>query len=204
MNTSTRSATRSLFVAIRTMILATVALGIIYPLVITGIGQLTMPGRADGSMVRIADGRIVGSRLIGQSFTDTKGNPLPRYFQSRPSAAGAGYDGASSSGSNLGPNNKDLSTAIAQRKAQVAAFNHVPPSQVPADAVTASGSGLDPDISTAYADLQIDRVAQARNVSRDKVAAMIAAHTQGRSLGFLGEARVNVLQINLALDEMEG
>lgn len=204
MNTSTRSATRTLFVAVRAMILATVALGIIYPLIITGIGQLTMPGRADGSMVRTADGRTAGSRLIGQSFINAKGNPLPRYFQSRPSAAGAGYDGASSSGSNLGPNNKDLSTTIAQRKAQIAKFNHVAPAQVPPDAVTASGSGLDPDISTAYADIQINRVAQARHVSSARIVAIVAANTRGPSLGLLGEARVNVLQVNLALDHMKG
>ncbi len=192
------------WVAIRAMAVFTVVVGIGYTLVITGIGQLVLPAQADGSAVKNADGLVVGSSLIGQSFTDADGNPLPQYFQSRPSAAGDGYDAGASSGSNYGPENPDLIQAITDRKAQVAAFDGVGQDQVPPDAVTASGSGLDPDISPAYAAIQVDRVAQARGLPADQVRALVAAHTQGRALGYLGEPTVNVVELNLALDGLAG
>lgn len=193
-----RGGGRTAWVAIRSMLVLTVLLGLAYPLLVTGLGRL-MPERADGSMVS-ADGRPVGSRLIGQGFLDAEGDPLPQYVQSRPSAAGDGWDGAGSAGSNWGPENPDLIAAIGERRAQVARFNRVPVSEVPADAVTASGSGLDPDISPAYAAIQVQRVAAARGVPAEVVAALVAEHTTGRALGFMGEPRVNVLDLNLALD----
>lgn len=204
MNTSTRSTGRTLWVAVRAMAVFTVLLGVVYTLVITGVGQLILPWQANGSVVKNADGDVVGSALIGQSFSDADGNPLPEYFQPRPSAAGDGYDGAVSSGSNYGPENEDLIAAITERKAQVAEFNGVTEDQVPADAVTASSSGLDPHISPEYAQIQIDRVAEARNLPVEQVRDLVAAHTQGRDLGYLGEPTVNVLELNLALDELEG
>src|SRR6478736_3552923 len=169
------------------MLVLTVILGVAYPLLVTGLGRL-LPARADGSLVTGADGAVVGSSLLGQSFTDADGAPIPGYFQSRPSAAGDGYDGAASSGSNLGPENPDLVAAIEERRAAVAALEGVPPADVPADAVTASGSGLDPHISPAYADLQVPRVARARGVSPDQVRELVLANQDGRVLGFIGEA----------------
>jgi K+-transporting ATPase ATPase C chain len=188
---------RQVGAAVRTLLIATVVLGLIYPLLITGAAQLVAPGRADGSLVEI-DGRVVGSPLIGQAFTDASGDPLPQYFQPRPSASG--YDGAASGGSNLGPNSPELADLIAQRRAEVAAFNGVDPTDVPPDAVTASASGLDPGISPAYAALQVDRVAGERGVGPDEVAALVAQATVGRGLGFMGAPYVNVLQLNVALD----
>lgn len=199
-SSSTGASGRVYWVAVRAMVAFTVVVGIGYTLVVTGIGQLVLPAQADGSAVRDAAGQVVGSALIGQSFTDADGNPLPQYFQSRPSAAGKGYDASASSGSNWGPENPDLVKAITERKAQVAAFDGVPEAQVPPDAVTASASGLDPDISPAYAAIQVDRVAAARGLPADEVRTLVAAHTQGRSLGFLGEPTVDVVQLNLALD----
>ncbi|MBN9169857.1 MAG: potassium-transporting ATPase subunit C [Microbacterium sp.] len=147
---------------------------------------------------------VVAYRDTAESFADAKGNPLPQWFQPRPSAAGkTGYDGTSSGGSNLGPENKDLITAITERRAQIAAFNGVSPDEVPADAVTASGSGLDPHISPAYALLQVDRVAAARDLPAATVRALVEAHIQSRDLGFLGEPRVNVLELNQALQGLE-
>lgn len=205
MNTTTRTTGRILWVSLRAMALFTVLLGIVYPLVMTLIGQGVLPSQANGSVVRTADGRVVGSALIGQSFTDRAGDPLPQYFQPRPSAAGEnGYDAASSSGSNLGPNNPKLVDAIQARKDQVAAFDQVPADRVPPDAVTASSSGLDPDISPAYAQIQIDRVARARGLSPDVVRSLVSQHTSGRDLGYLGEPRVNVLELNVALDAWKG
>lgn len=182
------------------MLLFTALLGVVYPLVITGIGQIAFPWQANGSLVRDADGQVVGSSLIGQRFADAQGAPLAQYFQPRPSVAGDGYDSTASAGSNLGPENPELEAAIAARRTDVARFNGVPESQVPADAVTASGSGLDPHISPAYATLQAQRVATARGLTLAQVEALIAQHTSGRDLGDLGEARVNVLELNLALD----
>lgn len=204
MNASNRTTVRTLWVAVRAMAVLTVACGIAYPLVIAGVGQLAAPAQANGSLVRNADGEVVGSALIGQGFVDSDGNPLPAYFQSRPSAAGDGWDGAASSGSNLGPENADLIAAIEERKAQIAEFNGVSEDEVPPDAVTASGSGLDPAISPEYAAIQVARIAATRGMSVEQVGALVAAHTQGRDLGYLGEPRVNVLELNLALDESEG
>ncbi|MFZ7088786.1 potassium-transporting ATPase subunit KdpC [Curtobacterium sp. RRHDQ10] len=193
---TTRSTARTTWVAIRLAVLSTVVLGVAYPLAVTGVGQLAFPHQASGSMVS-SGGSVVGSSLIGQSFT---GRSAARWFQSRPSAAGEhGYDAAASSGSNLGPSNPELRKAIEERRAAVAAADGVPASSVPVDAVTASGSGLDPDISPAYALLQVDRVAAARGLSDAAVRSLVDEHTQGRQLGFLGEPRVNVLELNLAL-----
>ena len=188
---------RQAWVSLRAMVVLTVVLGVLYPAVIWVIG-LAMPSPSNGSLVR-QDGQLVGSSLIGQSFTDKKGNALPEWFQSRPSAAGAGYDGAASSGSNYGPQNKDLIKAIKVRQAAIEKSDGVTVDQIPADAVTASGSGLDPDISEAYALIQVDRVAQARRLSVDAVRALVEKHVDARPLGYLGEPTVNVLQLNLAL-----
>ena len=201
---STGGSGRVYWVALRAMVMFTLVVGVGYTLVVTGIGQLVLPAQARGSAVRTADGQVAGSALIGQSFTDASGNPQARYFQSRPSAAGKGYDATASGGSNLGPENPTLITTITDRKAQVAAFNGVTEAQVPPDAVTASASGLDPDISPAYAEIQVNRVAQARGLSPDQVRSLVAAHTQGRALGFLGEPTVNVVELNLALDRPAG
>ncbi|MBE1490204.1 potassium-transporting ATPase subunit C [Plantactinospora soyae] len=282
--------------ALRAVLVFTALLGLAYPLVLVGVGQIPgLDGRAEGSLVRDAGGTVVGSRLIGQLFTDTDGNPIPRYFQSRPSAAGDGYDPTSTSASNLGPESvedtlpvpgavdpegnpdegtQSLLTQVCTRSKDVgaldgvdgrrpfctpdglgavlrvfhrdgltgpvtravsvnqacpatpfvASFGGVPvecakpgedysgglvtpirgdaPDEpaVPADAVTASGSGLDPNISPAYAELQVNRIARERSVSPADVRRLVAEHTSGRDLGFLGEPRVNVLELNLALD----
>ena len=188
---------RQAWVSIRAMIIFTIVLGMLYPAVIWVIG-LAMPSQSNGSLVR-QNGEVVGSSLIGQSFTDKKGNALPEWFQSRPSAAGDGYDGAASSGSNYGPENKDLIAAIKQRQAAIVKSDGVTVDQIPADAVTASGSGLDPDISEAYALIQVARVAQARGLSEDAVHTLVEQHVDGRELGYLGEPTVNVLQLNIAL-----
>ncbi|MBN9141466.1 MAG: potassium-transporting ATPase subunit KdpC [Micrococcales bacterium] len=203
MNASTRSTGRTVWVAVRTMALFTVLLGVIYTLVLTGVGQLLLPAQANGSIVRNADGDPVGSSLIGQTFADADGNPLPEYFQPRPSAAGDGYDGGASSGSNYGPENADLIAAIKERKAQVAEFNGVTEEEVPVDAVTASSSGLDPHISPEYAAIQVARVAEARGLSVDQVRELVDQHSNSRDLGYLGEPTVNVVELNLALDELE-
>ena len=202
MNASFRGTGRQFWVALRALLILSVALGIVYPLVITGIGQLALPAQANGSAIT-AQGKVVGSSLIGQSFTDKKGNPLPQWFQSRPSAAGTGYDAGASSGSNWGPNNPDLLKAIQQRKQTIEKLDGVSAGQIPADALTASGSGLDPHISPAYALLQVDAVAKARGISADSVRKLVDSHTQQRDLGYLGEPTVNVLQLNIALAAMD-
>ena len=196
---TTRTAVRTHWVAIRAMLLFTLVLGVGYTLVITAIGQLALPAQANGSVVRNADGDVVGSALIGQPFTDADGNPLPEWFQSRPSAAGDGYDAGASSGSNLGPENSDLIAAIEERQAQIAEFEGVPVDEIPVDAATASGSGLDPHISPEYALLQVDRVAEARGLEASEVRELVESRIQARDLGYLGEPTVNVLQLNLAL-----
>ncbi|WP_350347991.1 potassium-transporting ATPase subunit KdpC [Agromyces sp. G08B096] len=201
---TTRTTVRTHWVAIRAMAVFTLVLGVGYPLVVTGIGQLALPAQTNGSLVRDADGEVVGSSLIGQSFTDASGDPAPEWFQPRPSAAGDGYDAGASSGSNLGPENPDLVAAIAERKAQVAAFDGVSEAEVPADAVTASASGLDPHISPEYARLQVARVAEARGLAESAVADLVESRIQARDLGYLGEPSVNVLELNLALAELEG
>jgi K+-transporting ATPase ATPase C chain len=194
---SVRSSVRSAGVAVRLTLLATVVLGIAYPLAVWGVGQAAFPAQASGSIIRSSDGTAVGSSLIGQSFA---GRGSDRWFQSRPSAAGEqGYDAGASSGSNLGPTNPDLLKAIEERRAAVAKADGVSLSDVPADAVTASGSGLDPDISPEYAEQQVARVASARGLSEATVRSLVAEHTESRQLGFLGEPVVNVLELNLAL-----
>lgn len=188
---------RQLGAAVRAVLIFTVVLGLAYPLVITESAQVIAPSTADGSLVEV-EGQVVGSSLIGQSFAGEDGVPLPEYFQSRLSASD--YDGAASAGSNLGPNSDELAAMIAQRRAAVAELEEVDPADVPADAVTASGSGLDPGISPEYAALQVNRVADERGVSRQEVAALVDEATIGRDLGFIGEPWVNVLELNLALD----
>ena len=192
--------------ALRLLLIFTVITGIIYPVVIWGIGQGAFHNQANGSMVSY-HGRVVGSGLLCQEFTDSKGNPLPQYFQPRPSdaiLAGAkddfGCDPRYSAASNLGPTNPVEIKLVKQRQQQIAAFDHVQVSQIPADAVTASGSGLDPDISPQNAAIQVDRVAAARHISPAAVQALVKKYSQGRDLGILGEPVVNVLKLNIALD----
>lgn len=199
---TTSQTVRTHWVALRAMLLFTLVLGVAYTLAVTGIGQLLLPAQANGSIVRTADGDAVGSSLIGQSFTDADGAPLPEWFQPRPSAAGDGYDGGASSGSNLGPEHPDLIAAVTERRAQVAEFEGVDEADVPADAVTASASGLDPHISPAYARLQVARVAAARGLDEADVSRLVDSRIQPRDLGYLGEETVNVLELNLALAEM--
>ncbi|OOB92401.1 potassium-transporting ATPase subunit KdpC [Rathayibacter sp. VKM Ac-2630] len=187
---------RTYSVALRAMIAMTAVLGLGYPLVVLGVGQLALPAQANGSLVS-ADGRVVGSTLIGQSSTDAAGAPLPEWFQSRPSAAG--YDAGASGGSNLGPENAELVASIQERRAAIAAVEGVDPAEVPADALTASASGLDPDISPEYALLQAARVALARGLAVEDVRALVGNAVQPRELGYLGEETVNVLELNLAL-----
>jgi potassium-transporting ATPase KdpC subunit len=188
-------------VAVRAMLILTVVLGLGYTLVITGIGQLIFPSQSNGSLVRV-DGKVVGSSLLGQSFTTTKGVALAEWFQSRPSAAGSGYDGGASSGSNYGPNSPALIALITARQKAIEKSDAVSVSQIPADAVTASGSGLDPDISPAYALLQVDRVAAARGLSEAAVRSLVESKIQGRELGYLGDPTVNVLELNIALSKL--
>ena len=185
---------RQLAPAVIAFLAFTLVTGLAYPLVVTGIAQVVFPARADGSLVE-RQGRIVGSRLIGQPFAGD------RYFHPRPSAAGDGYDAMASSASNLGPTNPELLRAIRQRVREYRRENGLSAAQtVPVDAVTASGSGLDPDISVANARLQAARVARARRLSVAQVLSLVSRHTSGRSLGFLGDPGVNVLELNLALD----
>lgn len=199
---SARTTLRTTGVAVRAMLVFTLVLGLGYTALISAVGQLALPWQANGSSVT-TNGQGVGSSLIGQSFVDADGAPLAQYFQSRPSAAGAtGYDGGASSGSNYGPENTDLIAAIEERRASVAAVENVDPADVPADAVTASASGLDPHISPTYALLQVDRVAEARGLDPSEVRALVESMIQARDLGFLGEPRVNVLELNLALDAL--
>jgi len=193
---------RSLWTALRALLVLTVVLGLAYPLAITAVGQLALPAHSNGSLLR-SDGEVIGSSLIGQSFTDEDGAALPEWFQSRPSAAGAGYDGGASSGSNYGPENADLITAIEDRKAAVAELEGIAESEVPADALTASASGLDPHISPEYALIQVARVAEARGVDEASIRSLVESRIQGRDLGYLGEPRVNVLELNLALAELD-
>jgi len=200
---SPRQSLRTAGVAVRAMAVLTVVLGVGYTAVVTGIGQLALPAQADGSLVS-TDGQVVGSSLIGQSFQDSDGAALPEWFQSRPSAAGDGYDGSASSGSNLGPENDDLVSSIADRKAAIAASDGVDPATIPDDALTASGSGLDPHISPEYAREQVARVASARDIPEQEVARLVDQHVQGRDLGYLGEPTVNVLELNIALAGLGG
>ena len=200
MASSSRSVVRSAGVAVRLTLLATVVLGVAYPLAVFGVGQVAFHDQANGSMVTDASGTVVGSSLIGQGVS---GKQADRWFQTRPSAAGEdGYDAGASSGSNLGPSNPDLTKAIDERRAAIAKADGVPAAEVPADAVTASGSGLDPDVSPEYARQQVARVAEARGLSESRVRALVAAHTEARQLGVLGAPAVNVLTLNLALAKL--
>jgi len=185
------------------LVVITILTGVLYPLVVTGIAHVAFSSRANGSMVT-SSGRVVGSSLIGQNFADAKGNPLPTYFQPRPSAAGQnGYDATASGGSNLGPSNPKLLSSVADRVAAYRTFNGLAPNAtIPIDAVTASASGLDPDISLANALDQAPRVARARGLTVDQVVALVKIHVRNRAWGFLGENTVNVLLLNLALDRM--
>jgi len=198
---------RQHIVGLRVLLLFTVICGIVYPLVMTGIAQVAFHKQADGSLVS-SNGRTVGSSLLCQEFVNAKGNPLPQYFQPRPSAAAQagvkndyGCNPEYSAASNLGPTNPVLIQDIKQRQKQIEAFDHVKVSQIPPDAVTASGSGLDPGISPQNAAIQVDRVAAARNASPAAVQALVKQYTEGRPLGFLGEPQVNVLLLNIALDQ---
>ncbi len=198
---------RQVIAALRGLLLFTVICGIIYPVVMFGIAQVAFHNQANGSLVSY-HGRVVGSSLLCQEFTDAKGNPLPQYFQPRPSAAvnaavktDYGCDPGFSAASNLGPSNPDLVSAIKARQAQIAKFDHVSVSQIPPDAVTESASGLDPYISPQNAAIQVNRVAAARHVSPAAIMALVRHYTKGRTLGFLGEPRVTVLTLNIALDE---
>ncbi|MFI5729775.1 K(+)-transporting ATPase subunit C [Kribbella sp. NPDC051587] len=192
--------------ALRALLVFTVLLGLAYPLVMTGASQVLFHGNANGSMITV-NGKEVASDLIGQSYTmdsgkkDDKGDAImvadPKWFQTRPSAAS--YDGKASGGSQYGPNNADLLQLVNDRRQEVATLEGVAPSQVPPDAVTASGSGLDPAISPAYAALQINRVARERGLSVAQVTQLVKKNTHGRVLGFLGEPYVNVVALNAAL-----
>jgi potassium-transporting ATPase KdpC subunit len=183
--------TRNLIAAVLMTVVTTLLLGVVYPLAITAIAQAVFPDKANGQLIE-RNGTTVGSRIIGQGFSS------PGYFRSRPSAAGMGYDAANSAGSQLGPTNKKLIDAV---KANVeAARKENPNVPVPIDLVTTSASGLDPHLSPAAADFQVPRVARERGMSEADVRRVVEAHTEGRSLGFLGEPRVNVLELNLALD----
>jgi K+-transporting ATPase ATPase C chain len=192
--------------ALRGLLLFTVLTGIIYPLAMLGIAQGAFHHQANGSLISF-HGRVVGSSLLCQEFLDAKGNPLPQYFQPRPSAAvsGASNDHGCnplfSGATNLGPNNLKLAREIEVRQAQIAAFDHVKISAIPPDAVTASASGLEAFISPANAAIQVDRVAAARHISPAQVQALVGQYTQGRTIGFLGEPGVNVLRLNIALDD---
>jgi potassium-transporting ATPase KdpC subunit len=184
---------KNLLISIWMTLATTVLLGVIYPLVVTGLAQGIFPRQANGELIRTGD-KLVGSSLIGQPFT------APGYFRSRPSNAGAGYDAANSSGSNLAPTNKALIDRVSGSVQSLKEEN--PASTIPIDLVTASGSGLDPDISPAAAAFQIPRVARERGMTEQDVAALVQKHTQQRQLGFLGEPRVNVLELNLDLDSL--
>ena len=192
----------------RTLLVFTVICGLIYPLVMVGVSQVLFHDKANGSLVS-DNGRVVGSGLLCQEFTDAKGNPLPQYFQPRPSFAivsgnknDFGCDPLYSSASNYGPTNPTQVQLIQQRQKQISASDHVPVSQIPPDAVTASGSGLDPNISPANAYMQVPRVAAARHLPESEVRNLVTENITGRTLGFLGQPTVNVLTLNILLDQL--
>jgi len=183
--------------ALRATLATWVLCGLAYPLTVTGLGEWLLPVQANGSLIRNANGTILGSRLIGQSWSG------PEWFHGRPSATTAPYNAAASGGSNLGPTNRALAARLAaDRKAAELEQSELMGGKLPADMLTTSGSGLDPDISPAYAALQISRIAAARGLSSARIAGLVAKNTTGRALGIFGEARVNVLELNLDLEAM--
>ena len=184
---------KNLLIAFWFTLVTTVIFGVLYPLAVTGLAQVLFPGRATGQLIH-KNGKIVGSKIIGQAFTG------PGYFHSRPSNAGAGYDATASSGSNLGPTNKNLLERVKGDVEKARLEN--PNAPIPVDLVTASGSGLDPEISPAAAEFQLARVSRERGMNIEDVRVLIRKHTRGRDLGFLGEPRVNVLELNLELDSI--
>jgi K+-transporting ATPase ATPase C chain len=187
---------KNLITAILVTIVTTILFGLVYPLVVTGLAQVIFPDKANGQLIKRSDGAVVGSRIIGQPFVG------PGYFHSRPSAAGAaGYDAGASSASNLGPTSQKLMERVKADVERVQAEN--PGKPVPVDLVTASASGLDPHISPAAAEFQLPRIARERNLSEAEVRRAVAAHTEGRTFGFLGEPRVNLLELNLDLDTLK-
>ncbi|MFG2565051.1 potassium-transporting ATPase subunit KdpC [Streptomyces sp. NPDC048567] len=212
MNASVRNPVRRLWAALRALLVLTLVCGVLYPLAVTGAAQLLMPGRANGSEVS-ESGKVVGSALIGQRYELPGGAPDLRWFQPRPSA-GLGtnslntqYSLLVSGASNLAGDNPELIHRVTDARAAVVRDNSVPghpvdPASVPPDAVTSSGSGLDPDISPAYAELQVRRVAARNHLDAGQVAALVERHTEGRELGFIGEPRVNVLRLNIALRQL--
>jgi K+-transporting ATPase ATPase C chain len=183
---------KNLVTAVLMTIATTILLGIIYPIVVTDIAKVVFPDKANGQLIS-RDGKVIGSRIIGQPFVG------PDYFHSRPSAAGNGYDAANSGGTNLGPTNQKLIDRMKQDTASLQAEN--PGKSIPVDLVTTSASGLDPDISPAAADFQVPRITHERGMSEDQLRQLIVKHTESRQLGFLGEPRVNVVELNLDLDE---
>lgn len=188
---------RQLGPAVRITIVLTIILGVIYPLAITGLAQVIFPSQANGSLIR-SHGRIVGSSLIGQSFKTNLA-----YFQSRPSAAGKGYDATASAGSNLAPSNRVLIMTVKERIARLLKQNPgMTVADIPPDLVEASASGLDPDISPAAAYFQVPRIARLRHLSQKAVRSLVSRHVEGRQLGVLGHSRVNVLDLNMALDRL--
>ncbi|MER7667940.1 K(+)-transporting ATPase subunit C [Kitasatospora sp. NPDC096128] len=198
---------RTHWTALRALLVLTVILGVAYPLLVTGISQVAFSDKANGSIVK-SDGKQVGSSLLGQNYNLPKKNPDdpkedpvpdPKWFQPRPSANN--YAGDNSGASNLGPNSDDLLKAVNDRRKATAEFDGVDPASVPADALEASGSGLDPHISAAYAKEQVNRVAKARNLPVETVAKLVDTYTEGRSLGFLGQEGVNVVLLNKAVSE---
>ena len=188
---------RQLWPSLRMLVVLTALLGLAYPLAMTGFAQVAFNDKADGQLLT-RDGHVVGSAILGQSF-----DVDPSYFQSRPSAAGDGYDPLASSASNLGPESADLLAAIEERRAAAVTLDGTDPAEVAPDALLASASGLDPDISPEYAGQQVARVAGERGLTEDQVRALVETYTGGRTFGFLGEPHVNVLRLNLALDALQ-
>jgi potassium-transporting ATPase KdpC subunit len=189
---------KEIVIALRATLVTLVLTGLVYPLVLTGVAQVVFPGRANGSLVRDEQGKVVGSELIGQTFAN------PAYLQGRPSAAGNGYDATASSGSNLGPTSKKLRDRVTADVTRLRKDNPEAPLPIPGELVTASASGLDPDLAPGAALWQVPRIARARQVAPDRVREVIETRVQARDLGVFGERRVNVLAVNLALDQQFG